>query len=55
MKPHSMLFDEQYSEEIYQSRSVREHTAMCDGLIVIGTALETALANMMVRTCVDKQ
>ena len=40
MKPHSMCFDEAYSERFYQSNTVSNFLeTKCDGLIVIGTAL----------------
>lgn len=49
MKPHCMFFDEMYNEEQNRSDSVMEFVHnKCDGLIVIGTALATALANNIV-------
>ena len=49
MKPHCMFFDESYSEQWYRSDSVRTflETEM-DAIIVVGTALQTALARTIV-------
>jgi len=45
MKPHCMFFDEQYSEQWYRSTSVQKFVdEKMDGLVVIGTALQTSLA-----------
>ncbi len=55
MKPHSMMFDEAYNETYYQSDSVINYVNdQCDGFIVIGTALETALAVNLVKTLIQK-
>ena len=37
MKPHSMFFDEQYSEEYYRYTTVKDFCSEADCLIVIGT------------------
>ena len=49
MKPHSMCFDETYSEELYQSQTVSRYLKeKCDGLLVVGTALQTSFAKQIV-------
>ena len=55
MKPHCMFFDESYTEQWYRSDSVRNFldTEM-DALIVVGTALQTALARAIVNTSLQK-
>jgi len=50
-----MGFDEQYNEEFYRYDTVRSFVDnKCDGLIVIGTALETGLASSIVKKIVKK-
>jgi len=49
MKPHCMFFDEIYSQHYYQVDTVKDYLKDCDCLIVVGTALETGLANGAVR------
>jgi len=44
MKPHSMFFDESYSEHYYRKETIEEFYKDCDALIVVGTALETTFA-----------
>jgi NAD-dependent SIR2 family protein deacetylase len=39
MKPHSMFFDEKYSEHYYRKKSVDDYVEEADCLIVVGTAL----------------
>lgn len=49
MKPHTMFFDESYTEEWYKSETVRQfQEGPMDALIVIGTALQTNLARNIV-------
>ena len=48
MKPHSMFFDEAYSEHYYRKETITEFYTECDVLIVVGTALETNFAKKMV-------
>jgi NAD-dependent SIR2 family protein deacetylase len=48
MKPHSMFFDENYSEHYYRKESIEEFYKECDAMIVVGTALETTFALKMV-------
>jgi len=49
MKPHCMFFDEMYKEKWCRSDSVNDYVdEKMDGLIVIGTALATGLANSTV-------
>jgi NAD-dependent deacetylase len=44
MKPHSMFFDESYSEHYYRKETVDEFYKDADCLIVVGTALATTFA-----------
>ena len=39
MKPHSMFFDESYSEHYYRYKTVSDFVKKADCLIVVGTAL----------------
>lgn len=49
MRPTILWFDEQYNEHFYRSKSVWNFFEEdVDALIVIGTALETAMASNMV-------
>ena len=48
MKPHSMFFDENYSERYYRRDTVMEFVDSSDCLIVVGTALATNLACQIV-------
>lgn len=44
-----MCFDENYSEQFYQSETVYKYLKeKCDGLVVIGTALKTSYASRLV-------
>ncbi|TNV72520.1 hypothetical protein FGO68_gene9628 [Halteria grandinella] len=55
MKPHAMFFDEQYSEELYKSETVRNFVEnKMDALIVVGTALQTSYAKMIVNKALLK-
>jgi NAD-dependent SIR2 family protein deacetylase len=55
MKPHCMFFDESYSEHYYRRETVMDFVEKSDCLLVIGTALMTALANKIVDNFLDKQ
>ena len=44
MKPHSMFFDEAYSEHYYRKDSVDSFVEQADVLVVVGTALATTMA-----------
>lgn len=44
MKPHSMFFDEEYSEHFYRKDTVKAFYETADCLIVTGTALATNFA-----------
>lgn len=44
MKPHSMFFDEAYSEHYYRQKTVDDFWFDADCLIVVGTALATSYA-----------
>ena len=48
MKPHSMFFDENYTEHYYRSDTVCAMLKKTDCLIVVGTALETNFAKKIV-------
>ena len=55
MKPHIMFFDEYYSEELYRQKTVTDFLEnKLDGLIVVGTTLETTLANQILRKALNK-
>ena len=54
MKPHCMFFDEAYKEKYYRSDTVINFVENCDGLIVVGTALATGLAQRTVNECLYK-
>lgn len=55
MKPHSMCFDETYSQKFYQSDTVSEFLVKkCDGLIVVGTALQTSFAKRAINSLVAR-
>ena len=50
-----MFFDESYTEQWYRSDSVRKFLdTEIDALIVVGTALQTALARAIVNTSLQK-
>jgi NAD-dependent SIR2 family protein deacetylase len=55
MKPHSMFFDESYSEHYYRKHTVNNFYETCDLLIVIGTALATTFANNIVCITLEKE
>ena len=48
MKPHSMFFDECYSEHYYRFDTVNDFVEESDCLIVVGTALATSFASSIV-------
>ena len=48
LRPHILWFDESYSESHYHSETVRTFSHEMDALVVVGTALETALARRIV-------
>ena len=50
MKPHSMFFDECYSEYYYRVNTVENFVEESDCLIVVGTALATNLASSIVKS-----
>ena len=48
-----MCFDETYSEEFYQSQSVGNYLRdKCDGLVVVGTALQTSYAKRIITSLI---
>lgn len=55
MKPHSMFFDEKYSEHYYRMSTVENFVADADCLIVVGTTLATNLALKIVNQFLDKE
>ena len=55
MKPHTMLFDEVYSQKLHRSDSVCEYLDQrMDALIVIGTTLQTTLASYIVKKALSR-
>ncbi len=48
MKPHSMFFDEAYSEQYYRQKTVDDFWFDADCLVVVGTALATSYAKQIV-------
>ncbi len=55
MKPHSMFFDEGYSEHYYRKETVDAFKEHMDCLIVVGTALQTTFALRICAEHVDKE
>lgn len=55
MKPHSMFFDESYSEHYYRKETVDAFREHMDCLIVVGTALQTSFALRICAEHVDKE
>lgn len=49
-----MMFDESYSEPVNSSLTLKEVFEQCDLLLVIGTALETGMANYLVNRARSK-
>ena len=49
-----MFFDETYSEQWYRSETVRTYLDKTDCLLVVGTALQTSLARMIVNSCLNR-
>ena len=54
MTPHCMFFDESYSEHYYRAQTVENFVDASDCLIVIGTALQTSMANIIVQKFLQK-
>ena len=54
MKPHSMFFDESYSEHYYRYDTVNKFVENADCLIVVGTALQTHFASAIVKNLLIK-
>ena len=55
MKPHSMFFDEAYSEHYYRQKTVDDFWYDADCLIVIGTALATSYAKQIVTRMLERE
>ena len=56
MKPHSMFFDETYSEHYYRKDTVQRFIDyQCDALVVVGTALATNFAKRIVCSMLDAE
>lgn len=55
MKPHSMFFDESYSEHYYRKATVDKFLENADCLVVIGTALQTAYALRIVVNMLERE
>jgi len=54
-RPHTLFFDESYDEEYYRGTTAINRTASMDCLIVVGTALETYLANRIVGRAMENK
>lgn len=55
MRPHAMFFDDFYTQTIHRADEVKDFIADgCDGMIVVGTALETGLALGLVQSVLMK-
>ena len=48
MKPHILLFDEIYREDLYRSESASEEALKSDCMIIVGTELATNLPSIIV-------
>ena len=55
MKPHSMFFDESYSEHYYRKDTVMDFVNESDCLVVVGTALATTMAKNIVAILLNKE
>ena len=55
LRPHIMFFDEFYTEKYNESESVKKYCVESDVLVVIGTALQTGLARMIVESFLERQ
>ena len=56
MKPHSMFFDESYSEHYYRKDTVQRFVdSECDVMIVVGTALATNMAKRIVSNMLNEE
>jgi NAD-dependent SIR2 family protein deacetylase len=54
MKPHTMFFDESYSEHYYRKESVWDFVVKADCLLVVGTSLETQFPERIVTHCLKR-
>ena len=54
-RPHTLLFDESYSEKYYRSDTVNQIADQMDAIVVIGTALETNMARNLVCKAIGKK
>ena len=52
MKPHTMFFDEMYSEKFYRAKTVYDFVENSDCLVVVGTTLLTGMASNIVSSFV---
>ena len=56
MRPHVLWFDESYNEQFYCYDTVKTYVERdVDAVLVIGTALETALASSLVTDAIADQ
>ena len=54
LRPHILWFDECYNEHFYRASSVETFAKTADAVLVVGTALETAMAARLVRDALRK-
>ena len=54
MKPHTMFFDEYYSQKWYRSDEVSDYLKRIDALIVVGTTLQTGKAYQIVSETIQR-
>lgn len=54
MRPNVLWFDESYNEKYYRSATVKEFCKDAGAVLVIGTALETSMARMIVYNALEK-
>ena len=54
MRPNILWFDESYNEKIYRKETVKNFSDDIDAIVVIGTTLETNLANMLVMKALER-
>ena len=54
MRPHTLFYDETYSEEYHRKDTVMDFVQRSDCLVLVGTGLTTSLAKQIVCTFLDK-
>lgn len=53
LRPHIMFFDEFYEEVLNHSETVNKFLKQADTVVVIGTALQTGMANSIVQSALE--